>query len=204
MDKIGLYNGLETLPRNGESLPSDDAHKSLSMKDRGIYFMSTGFDASSARDIVNWILESNFDTKRQYDNLTLIINSPGGDLNSAFAIIDCMRGSALPVHTIGLGLIASCGILTFMSGEKGHRTLTPNTSILSHQWSWGSHGKSHELFAAKREFDLTEERMIRHYQRCTGLTENVIKEKLLPAHDVWLSAEEAKAFGIADHIKDLG
>src|SRR5574344_1834410 len=71
-------------------------------------------------------LRSLFLTKREYDHLTLIINSPGGDLNSAFAIIDCMKGSALPVHTIGLGLIASCGILTFMSGEKGHRILTPN------------------------------------------------------------------------------
>lgn len=204
MEKIGLYNGLEVLPKNGDSTPADDAHKSKSLKDRGIFFMSTGFDSSSARDIVNWILEANFDTKREYDHLTLIINSPGGDLNSAFAIIDCMKGSALPVHTVGLGMIASCGILTFMSGAKGHRILTPNTSILSHQWSWGSYGKSHELFAAKREFDLTEERMIRHYQKCTGLTEEIIKEKLLPAHDVWLSAEEAKAFGIADHIREMG
>lgn len=203
MDKIGLYNEVES-PVNGTSVPSDDAHKSKSLKDRGIYFMSTGFDSSSAKDIVNWILESNFDTKREYDHLTLIINSPGGEMNSAFAIIDCMKGSALPIHTVGLGMIASCGILTFMSGEKGHRVLTPNTSILSHQWSWGSYGKSHELFAVNREYQLTEDRMVKHYQKCTGLTVDMIKEKLLPPHDVWLSAEEAKAYGIADHIKEMG
>ena len=45
-----------------------------------------------------------------------------------------------------------CGLSIFMSGQKGHRTLTPNTSILSHQWAWGSAGKEHELFATIKEF----------------------------------------------------
>jgi ATP-dependent Clp protease protease subunit len=174
------------------------------LRDKGIYFLSGGFNPDTAEKVVTWILEANFAAKRPYDNLTLIINSPGGEVSSAFAIIDAMRGSAIPVHTVGLGLIGSCGLLTFIAGEKGHRVLTPNTSILSHQWSWGSRGKEHELFAVVREFDLTNDRMLAHYRNCTGLSDQMIREKLLPAHDVWLSAEEAKALNICDEIKDMG
>ena len=74
---------------------------------------------------------------------------------SCFALIDIMKGSRIPIHTVGLGVIASCGLLLFITGEKGKRTLTPNTSILSHQYSWGSYGKEHELFAQVKEFELS-------------------------------------------------
>ena len=79
-----------------------------------------------------------------------------------------------------MGMIASCGLLMFISGTKGKRILTPNTSILSHQYSWGSYGKEHELFATVREYELTTERMVNHYKKCTGLDDNMIREKLLP------------------------
>jgi ATP-dependent Clp protease, protease subunit len=69
-----------------------------------------------------------------------------------------------PIRTIGLGQIASAGLLIFASGSKGQRILTPNTSILSHQYSWGAFGKEHELFATVKEFDLTTKRMIAHYK----------------------------------------
>lgn len=174
------------------------------LREKGIYFLSGGFNDDSAKSIVTWILEANLAPKIEYDHLTLIINSPGGSLNSAFAIIDAMRGSKIPVRTIGLGLIGSCGLLTFIAGEKGHRVLTPNTSILSHQWSWGSRGKSHELFAVVREFELTDRRMLDHYMKCTGQKEKVVREKLLPAQDIWLSGEEALELGICDAIKDMG
>ena len=111
--------------------------------------------------------------------------------------------SGIPIKTVGLGLIASCGILTFMSGAKGKRIITPNTSILSHQYSWGSTGKEHELFARVREFELSSERMMQHYKKCTGLSEKKIREVLLPPQDIWLSAKEAVKFGIADKIKEL-
>jgi ATP-dependent Clp protease protease subunit len=90
-----------------------------------------------------------------------------------------------------------------MAGKKGHRVITPNTSILSHQYSWGSSGKEHELFAQVREFELSTERMIAHYRKCTGLTEKKIREVLLPPEDRWLSAEEAIKYGIADKIKEV-
>lgn len=174
------------------------------LKDRGVYFLSGGFNSENAHKIVTWILEANFAPKNDLDHLTLIINSPGGEVNSAFAIIDAMEGSALPVHTMGLGMIGSCGFLTFIAGAKGHRVLTPNTSILSHEWSWGARGKAHELFAVQREYELTQTRMVNHYMKHTGLTKAQIEEKLLPPHDVWLSAQEAKDMGICDEIKILG
>lgn len=174
------------------------------LKEKGIYFLSGGFNSENAHKIVTWILEANFAPKNDFDHLTLIINSPGGEVNSAFAIIDAMEGSAIPVHTMGLGMIGSCGFLTFIAGTKGHRILTPNTSILSHEWSWGSRGKAHELFATVREFELTQERMLNHYMKHTGLTKAQVEQKLLPSHDVWLSAQEAKDLGVCDEIKILG
>ena len=157
---------------------------------------------SSVKTAVEWILEANFSEERP-EIMNLIITSPGGDLNAAFALIDVMRGSAIPIRTIGLGQIASAGLMIFIAGEKGMRILTPNTSILSHQYSWGAIGKEHELFATVREFDLTTKKMIQHYKKSTGLTETQIREVLLPPQDVWLSPQEAKKLGLCDDIKDL-
>ena len=157
---------------------------------------------SSSKGVVEWIFEANFAEERP-ELLNLIICSPGGDLNAAFAVIDVMRGSAIPVRTIGLGQIASAGLMIFIAGTKGHRLLTPNTSILSHQYSWGAFGKEHELFATVKEFDLTTKKMIEHYKKCSGLPEKKIREVLLPPQDMWLSPHEAKKLGLCDDVKDL-
>lgn len=157
---------------------------------------------SSARNIIEWIFMCNMG-EEQFDLLNLVICSPGGDLNAAFAVVDCMKGSSTPIRTIGLGQIASAGLLMFIAGEKGHRLLTPNTSILSHQYSWGSFGKEHELIATVKEYDLTSKRLMSHYKKCTGLDEDTIRSKLLPPQDMWLSAKEAQKLGICDQVKDL-
>jgi len=157
---------------------------------------------SSVKQAVEWILEANFGEERP-ELLNLIITSPGGDLNAAFALIDVVKGSAIPVRTIGLGQVASAGLMIFIAGDKGLRLLTPNTSILSHQYSWGAFGKEHELFATVKEFDLTTKKMISHYKKCTGLSETKIREVLLPPQDIWLSAIEAKKLGLCDDIKEL-
>lgn len=157
---------------------------------------------STCKQAIEWIFEANFAEERP-DMLNMIVCSPGGDLNAAFALVDTMRGSAIPIRTIGLGQIASAGLMIFIAGDKGQRILTPNTSILSHQYSWGAFGKEHELFAQIKEFDLTTKRMIAHYKKCTGLNEEKIREVLLPPQDVWLSALEAKKHGICDDVKDL-
>ena len=157
---------------------------------------------ATAKQAVEWVFEANFAEERP-DLMNLIITSPGGDLNAAFALIDTMRGSAIPIRTIGLGQIASAALMIFIAGEKGKRILTPNTSILSHQYSWGAFGKEHELFATVKEFDLTTKKMIAHYKRCSGLTDAKIREVLLPPQDIWLSPLEAKKLGLCDEVKDL-
>lgn len=191
------------MPSNNETTTILMQEGRATMADYGVYYFCNEFTHQTTKDAITWILDSNFQDRTRYENLTLMITSYGGDMSAAFALIDVIRGSAIPVHTIGLGVIASAGLLTFISGEKGHRIVTPNTSILSHQWSWGSFGKEHELIATAREFDLTTKRMLNHYKKCTGLTDKIIREKLLPPQDVWLTAEEAKKFKLADQVKDL-
>ncbi len=168
----------------------------------GIFMLMDDIKNDSVRPVIDWIFRNNL-SPNQPEHLTLILNSGGGSVTDAFALIDTMRGSGIPIHTIGLGKVYSEALMIFMSGEKGYRTLTPNTSILSHQYSWGKWGKEHELVTAVRAFDLTAKMILDHYKKCTGMSEKNIRKVLLPAHDVWLSALEAKKYGICDAIKDL-
>ena len=173
------------------------------LADNGMYVFMGEVDHESIKPAIEWILHENFVTKRKRKELLLMICSEGGDMGAAFALIDVMQSSPIPVKTVGLGMIASAGLLIFISGTPGRRVLTPNTSILSHQFSWSNEGKAHELFATMREFELTQQRMSAHYQRCTGLTEEEIKKHLLPPHDIWLSAAEALSLNVCDHISEL-
>ena len=171
--------------------------------DHDYFLLMDDISQESGKPLLEWIFDANFAEKRP-EMLNLMICSQGGDLNVAFAIIDTMRGSAIPIRTIGLGHIGSAGLMIFIAGTKGERILTPNTSILSHQFSWGTgNQKSHELFAIVKEFDLTATRMLNHYKKSTGLSEEKIKELLLPAHDVWLDANEAKELGLCDLVRDM-
>ena len=167
---------------------------------RGHHVFMDDVTQESMKPLINWIIAENFNKEKKKEELTLGICSRGGDLNACFALVDIMKGSKIPIRTIGMGMIASCGLVIFISGEKGRRILTPNTSILSHQYSWGSFGKEHELFATVKEYDLTTRRMIDHYKKCTGLSEEDIRKYLLPPQDVWLSAKEAKKLGLCDSI----
>jgi ATP-dependent Clp protease protease subunit len=157
----------------------------------------------TVKPVIEWILHENHVRKKKHKELLLMICSEGGNIAEAFALIDVMRSSKIPVKTVGLGSIASCGLLIFMAGAAGRRILTPNTSILSHQFSWESEGKSHELFATIKEFELTQKRMVTLYRDATGLEDDVIRKVLLPPQDVWLSAEEALGYHICDAIADL-
>jgi len=174
------------------------------ISEAGLHLLMDDINTNTTKSAIEWILEANFaNTEKKHKELNLVICSPGGDLAAGFALIDVMRGSAIPVKTTGLGLIASAGLLIFISGMKGKRILTPNTSILSHQFSWGSWGKEHELFAAVKEFDLTTRRMITHYKKCTGLSDKDIRKYLLPPQDIWLDGKEAKKLGICDKVKEI-
>lgn len=176
---------------------------SQALQDAGMYVFMDDVTNDTIKPIIEWILVENHVVKKKKKELLMMICSNGGSVGDAFALIDVMKASAIPIKTVGLGCIASCGLLIFLAGTKGSRILTPNTSILSHQYSWGTEGKHHELFSITKEFNLTNHRMVEHYKECTGLDETVIRTKLLPASDVWLTAEEALEFGICDFISDL-
>jgi len=181
---------------------SDDKVSVPSIEDHHYFIFSNDFNPNSSADAIDFILARNL-MERRPKQIKMILNSPGGEVASAFALIDTMKGSRIPIHTYGLGEISSCGLMTFIAGQKGHRYITRNTAILSHQFSWGSHGKEHELFAIVKEFSNTQQRIVDHYKRCTGMKEADIKKYLLPAEDVWLTAKEAVKFGIADHVVDF-
>ncbi len=175
-------------------------HKSL--EEYGIFPLSDEIDDHSCDDAIRFILEANL--SGQFDHITLIINSPGGYITSGFALIDVIEGSTVPVHTVGLGQIASMGLNIFIAGAKGHRTLTPNTLVMSHQWAGGHWGKEHELIAQQRQNEIITNQIIRHYVKHTKLNEKDVRKYLLPASDVFLTANEAKKLGICDVVKEFG
>lgn len=182
-----------------KELPDNNYGEQL--QDHGIYVFMGEVDDDSVKPIIEWILAENHVVKKKKKELLLMVCSSGGELEAAFALIDVMRSSTIPIKTVGLGQIASAGLMIFLAGAP--RILTPNTSILSHQYSWGSEGKHHELWAVTKEFNLVHERMMNHYRLATGLNDITIKEKLLPPQDVYLSAEEAVQLRICNYISDL-
>ena len=185
------------------NMPVDlDTEKShgQALADAGMFVLMDEINHDTIKPVVEWILHENYVSKKKHKELLLMICSEGGEMEPAFALIDVMSSSNIPIKTVGLCQIASAALMIFISGSPGRRILTPNTSILSHQFSWGSDGKAHELFATIKEFELCQKRMVALYKRTTGLSEDVLKQSLLPAHDVWLSAEEALQYHICDAI----
>lgn len=169
-----------------------------------VYCLYNEVDDVEAKNITEWILSANhMPPEQQPDVLNLFINSPGGSVTAAWAIIDMMRGSSIPVRTVGIGQIASCGLLIFTSGEKGFRIVTENTSILSHIWSSGTGGTKHDLLASTVEWNNTHNRLVKHLSKCTGLSATDVNSKLMPTNDVWLTAAEAVKLGLADKVANL-
>jgi ATP-dependent Clp protease protease subunit len=191
-----------TMPQDKDLILADKDNSEL-LQQAGMYVFMDEVASDSIKPIIEWILVENHVAKKKKKELLLMICSDGGSMEDAFALIDVMKASSVPIKTVGLGSVSSSGLLIFLAGAPGRRILTPNTSILSHQYSWGSDGKHHELFAITKEFGLAQTRMVRHYQETTGLDEETIKTKLLPPNDVYLSADEALELGICDFISDL-
>ena len=188
---------------NLEKDPTVYENPTQALQDHGMMLLMAEVSHETIKPIIEWILHENHVRKTPAKELLLMICSEGGDLASAFALIDVVRSSRIPVKTVGLGNIASAGLMIFIAGEPGRRVLTPNTSILSHQFTHETVGKEHELFAIIKEYQLTQERMIKHYSLCTNLTEDKIKEILLPPHDVYLNATEALELGLCDIVAEI-
>jgi len=183
-------------------MSKDEATKDRGLKDYGIIYISGAIDDGVSQTVCQEIIEYNINGK--VDHMQLIINSAGGSCPAGFAMIDIMEWSRVPIYTTGLGMIASMGLLIFMTGYKGRRVITPRTSILSHRYTAITLGNHSQLLASRKEQDLEHARIIDHYLRYTGIgSKEELENYLLRDVDTWLTPEEAVKFGIADIVEPL-
>ena len=170
----------------------------LKLLDISIHFLNGEIDEYTVIECIKWITYENLDSKDKI--LTVYINSTGGSLYDAFALIDIMKNSKFPVRTIAMGACMSAAFLIFASGTKGERYAAKNASLMCHQFTESMDNKYHDLKATMRENDLCNQRMIDILREATGLSAARIKSKLLPASDVYLTADEAVDLGVADRL----
>ncbi len=181
---------------------SDKQKNENGLNDYGIIYISGPINGGTAESVCKEIIEYNI--KGEVNQIQMIINSPGGSCPAGFSIIDIMEWSRIPIYTTGIGMIASMGLLIFMTGEKGRRVITPRTSILSHRFSAFNYGNHSQLIAGRKEEDLEHERILQHYLTYSNIKDRAELEKyLLRDVDTWLSPEEALEHGLADRIEKL-
>lgn len=179
---------------------NDKEKKDRGLTDYGIIYLSGPIQEGAAEGICKQIIEYNI--KGEVNQIQMVINSPGGSCAAGFSIIDIMEWSRIPIYTTGIGMIASMGLLVFMTGEKGRRVVTPRTSILSHRFSAFSFGTHSQLIAGRKEEDLEHERIVQHYLTYSNIANQVELEKyLLRDVDTWLTPDEAIQHGLADLIE---
>lgn len=181
-----------------EQIPSTFELIDISLLENRTHFLSGEIDDKNIELAIRWML---FESLQQDSRpLTLYINSMGGSLTDAFALIDLMNKSPIPIRTVGIGNVMSAAFLIFLSGTVGERYIGKNCFILSHQFSEEIYGKYHDIKTKMIESQKTNDKMIQLIKSKTKLSEKEIKTKLLPPTDVWLTSEEAVKLGIADHI----
>ena len=89
------------------------------LHDHGVYVFMGDVDNESIAPVIEWILHENLVAKKKKRELLLMICSDGGDMSAAFALIDVMRSSKIYIKTVGLGQIASAGLMIFLAGSPG-------------------------------------------------------------------------------------
>ncbi|MBB6215255.1 ATP-dependent Clp protease protease subunit [Anaerosolibacter carboniphilus] len=133
-------------------------------------------------------------------DIYLYINSPGGSTISGFAIYDTMQHIKSDVSTICVGMAASMGSFLLAAGTKGKRFALPNSEILIHQ-PWVGGGLKGQVTDIKIHTDWllkTKEKMNRIYSERTGKSLETIAKDV--ERDYYMSAEEAKAYGLIDDV----
>lgn len=135
------------------------------------------------------------------DVINLMITSVGGDMSAAFALINVMRGSRIPIRTIALGEASSAGLCILMAGHQ--RVATPYASLMSHAFSSGAEGSYHDLINAAEAFKTYHEKMLAFYVECTGLDVKFIKEFLLAERDHYFSPDNALSYNMVDLVETL-
>ena len=181
-----------------EEFNADDRVDIKLLENSTFYFYGE-VDEDSVAKVIKWILYENFH-HRDTKTLTLYINSTGGNLYDAFALIDVMHRSHHVIRTVGVGSVMSAAFLIFAAGDKGERYAATNASFMCHQFTETTEGKYHDIKATMKENESCNLKMINILKEATGLPNAKIKQKLLPASDVYLTAQEVVELGVADHI----
>lgn len=161
-----------------------------------IVFLGDEVNAATANVVVAQLLFlANQDPKK---DIKLYINSPGGSVYDGLAIIDTMDYIKPDVQTIGIGLQASMGAMLLACGAKGKRCLLPNSRVMIHQPSSGTQGKVTDQEITLRESIFVKKRLAEIFAERTGKTLAQVEKDM--DRDNWMSAEEAKEYGIIDEV----
>ena len=165
------------------------------LKERIIFLTGPVYDQVSALLCAQLLfLESESPNKE----ISFYINSPGGVVSAGLAIYDTMQYIRSPVSTLCVGMAASMGSLLLTAGAKGKRFALPNSQVMIHQPSGGAQGQASDIAIQAREILKTRERLNKMYVHHTGQTIEEIEKNM--ERDTYLTAEEAKAFGLVDEV----
>lgn len=194
MNKPSSYLVPNVIVRTRDGERGYDIYSRL-LEDR-IIFLGEDVNQHTANVVVAQLLHlANEDPEK---DIMLYINSPGGSVYDGLAIYDTMQYIKPDVQTVGIGLQASMGAFLLSSGTKGKRSLLPNSRVMIHQPSSGTQGKVTDQEISLREAIRLKEKLAEMMAKNTGQSLKKIREDM--ERDFWMSSEEAKQYGIVDHV----
>ena len=163
------------------------------LRDR-IIMLQGEIEMSMANTIIAQLLL--LESENPNAEIMMYIQSPGGEVDAGFAILDTMKFIRSPVSTIGIGMVASMASILLAGGEKGKRFALPNTRIMIHQPSGGARGQVTDLEIQVAESKKLKEKSIEVLSDFTGQSKEKLREAM--ERDNWMSAKDAAAFGLID------
>ena len=165
------------------------------LKDR-IIFLGEEVNDVSANLIVAQLLF--LEAEDPSKDIQLYINSPGGSVTAGLAIYDTMQYIKCDVSTICLGMAASMGAFLLSSGAKGKRYALPNSTIMIHQPSGGAQGQATEIQIVADQIAKTKKKLNEILSANTGQPLEIVEKDT--DRDNYMTAEEAKAYGLIDGV----
>ena len=183
---------IEQTSRGGER--SYDIYSRL-LKDRIIFLADEVNDQTASLVVAQLLFLESEDPNK---DIQLYINSPGGSVTAGMAIYDTMNYIKCDVSTICIGMAASMGAFLLSSGAKGKRLALPNAEVMIHQPSGGAKGQATEIQIVAENILKTKKKLNQILAANTGQTVEKIAEDT--ERDNFMSAEEAKAYGLIDEI----
>jgi ATP-dependent Clp protease protease subunit len=165
------------------------------LKERIIFLTGPVEDGMSALICSQLLFLESENPKKE---ISMYINSPGGVVTSGLAIYDTMQYIKCPVTTVCMGMAASMGSLLLCAGAAGQRVALPNARIMVHQPSGGFRGQASDIERHAEDIIKTKRRLNEIYVHHTGKPYEEVEKTL--DRDHFMSADEAKTWGIVDHV----